>query len=203
MDEQQEQQPTATDTAPDKSGADAASTFTQEQVNAIVGERARRAEESAVSNLLKSLGFEKADELKAMIEDTRKRQAAEMSEAERAKAEAEKVRKEADSYKTALEAERQARISDKRDSAITSALKTADNPQAILTLLKAEAADEVAKVLTEDGKVDEKALGKLVKEAEAKWPGLFKPSAPGTPSHSDGKTPQAQDLFKGLPKLRL
>lgn len=46
--------------------------FTQADVDRIVGDRARRAEESAVNTLLKELGFEKADDLKALVTDAKK-----------------------------------------------------------------------------------------------------------------------------------
>lgn len=84
----------ATDTAPDKAqGAKpdakpetqgAAQTFTQADVDRIVGERAKRAEQSAIGELLKGLGFEKADDLKALVDAARKDEADKLSEAEKA-----------------------------------------------------------------------------------------------------------------------
>lgn len=59
-------------------------TFTQADVDRIVGERAKRAEESAIGALLKTLGFEKADDLKATIDEARKRSDAEKSELQKA-----------------------------------------------------------------------------------------------------------------------
>lgn len=59
-------------------------TFTQADVDRIVGERAKRAEESAIGSLLKDLGFEKTDDLKTLIGDVRKKQDAEKSELQKA-----------------------------------------------------------------------------------------------------------------------
>lgn len=80
-------------------------TFTQADVDRIVGERAKRAEESAITTLLRKLGFEKPDDLEALVADTRKKQDAEKSELQKAQeqiaqltkaqAEAEKARTEA------------------------------------------------------------------------------------------------------------
>src|SRR5512139_1350335 len=46
----------------------AAQTFTQEQVDKIVGERAKRAAQSAIGELVKALGVEKVDDLKTLVE---------------------------------------------------------------------------------------------------------------------------------------
>lgn len=62
----------------------AAKTFTQADVDRIVGERAKRAEESAIAALLKDIGFEKADDLKAMIKAAKARDDAEKSELQKA-----------------------------------------------------------------------------------------------------------------------
>lgn len=59
-------------------------TFTQADVDRIVGERAKRAEESAIGALLKDLGFEKPDDLKALVADAKKRSDAEKSELDKA-----------------------------------------------------------------------------------------------------------------------
>ncbi len=62
-------------------------TFTQTDVDRIVGERAKRAEESAVSELLKALGFEKVDDLKTTVTDAKKLREQQMSDLDKAKAE--------------------------------------------------------------------------------------------------------------------
>ena len=59
-------------------------TFTQEDLDRIVGERAKHAKSSAISDLLKELGYEKPDELKAAIKRQRDAEAANQSELEKA-----------------------------------------------------------------------------------------------------------------------
>lgn len=180
-----------TDTAPDSNAGNAA-TFTQEQVNAIVGERARRASESAVSELLKSLGFEKPDELKAIVDETRQRKEAEMSEAEKARAEVEAARKQAEELKAALDGERQQRITDRRDNALAQALAAAHAIDAddALIWLRNKAAEDVAAIVREDGTVDPDGIAALVAKVRAEKPHFFRPGGPGSPSNRGGEVPQ-------------
>lgn len=60
-------------------------TFSQEDVDRIVAERARHAKSSALSDLLKDLGFEKPDDLKEAVAKQREVEAASKTELERAK----------------------------------------------------------------------------------------------------------------------
>jgi len=69
----------------------------QKQIDALLGERAKRAEASGANALLKELGFEKADDLKALVTDFQKRKDAEKSELEKAAAQ---LKKEADARAT-------------------------------------------------------------------------------------------------------
>lgn len=58
-------------------------TFTQEQLDAIVGERATRAKGAAISELLGELGFEKADDLKALVQSAREQADKQKSETQK------------------------------------------------------------------------------------------------------------------------
>jgi hypothetical protein len=58
-------------------------TFTQEQLDAIVGERATRAKSAAISELLGELGFEKADDLKALVQSAREQADKQKSETQK------------------------------------------------------------------------------------------------------------------------
>jgi|GEM_PF-2281663 len=62
-------------------------TFTPEQqkvIDGLLGERAKRAEQSAVHALLKEFGAEKPEELKAALDEFKKLKAAQLSELEKA-----------------------------------------------------------------------------------------------------------------------
>jgi hypothetical protein len=58
-------------------------TFTQEQLDAIVGERATRAKSAAISELLGELGFEKTDDLKALVQSAREQADKQKSETQK------------------------------------------------------------------------------------------------------------------------
>lgn len=68
-------------------------TFTQAQLDAIVGERATRAKSAAINDLLGELGFEKADDLKALVKAAKERQASEQTEAQKLQAQLEAAQK--------------------------------------------------------------------------------------------------------------
>lgn len=68
------------------SGGEGERTFTQAQLDAIVGERATRAKGAAISELLGELGLEKADDLKALVKAAKAKQASEQTEAQRLQA---------------------------------------------------------------------------------------------------------------------
>lgn len=183
-----------TDTPPDKTGAQDAggsteTTFTQADVDRIVGERARRARESGLSDFLKDLGFEKADDLKALVQDARTRAEAEKSELEKAQGEIDKWKAEAEAYKSAMEQALQTARAEKRNAAILSALNNSTKPQSVLNLLLLEHTADVEAVQADDGTLDAQKIAALVKKAEAAYGEFFKPAAPGSGSHSGGRLP--------------
>lgn len=74
-------------------------TFTQAELNALFGERGRQAKQAAISELLKELGVEKPEDIKAALKKAKDAEAAQMTELEKAQAE------KADALKKAEEAE--------------------------------------------------------------------------------------------------
>jgi len=60
--------------------------FTQPELDALFGERAKRASEKAVSDLLTDLGVKTSDEVKSLLVEARTLREAQMSELEKAKA---------------------------------------------------------------------------------------------------------------------
>lgn len=189
-------QPTDTGTPPGKSGGDSGGnssqptqTLTQDEANRLIGEARRKGRESAVADLLKDLGFEKADDLKALVTDARKRQEADMTEAEKAKAAKEAAEKERDELKARLEAAERQRLTDRRDAAIRSALtsagvKSLDKTFAVLASLKSK---DIGAVLKDDGTVDDAKVRALVDGAKKDYPEDFKTGGAGSPSLSGGR----------------
>lgn len=181
------------ETPPAKTGDTGPGTpaFTQADVDRIVGERAKRAKETAVNELLKELGFEKADDLKMIIDTERQRKEQEMSEVEKLQTKIQQLETQTQEAKAAQQQAEQAALATRRDSAIMTALVGVEKPQSVLTLLQTEHTDQVAAVLTDAGTVDDKAVTQLVEIAKQDYAGMFtkQNGGPGTGSHSGGKTP--------------
>ena len=91
---------------------DGGRTFTQSELDKIVGRRAKTAETAARTALLAELGVEDLGGLKGLLEEKRKNDEAAMTEAERARADAQRAKAEAEAERSAAQAERiQARLS--------------------------------------------------------------------------------------------
>ena len=85
---------TDTDTSPETDGNTGGLQLTQEELDQMMGERARRAERSAKKSLLEALGFDDEDEAAEAVKAYRKKREAEMSELEKAQAKLEKLKAE-------------------------------------------------------------------------------------------------------------
>lgn len=183
------QEPTGT--APESSGHEA--TFTQADMDRIAGERAKRAAEAAATKLLAKLGVDDVDTAAALLAEYRQRQAADMSEAEKAAAAIADARKEADTLKAALEAERAQRVADKRDNALAQALASAQAIDAddVVLWLQRNAQDAVSALVQSDGTIDPDGVTALVAKARSERPHFFRPGGPGSPSNKGGEVPQS------------
>ncbi len=69
-------------------------TFTQEEVNQLLGERAKRADEVVTKTLLDGLGLKTLDELKAVVKKASDLEAAQLTELDKARKAAEKAEAE-------------------------------------------------------------------------------------------------------------
>ncbi len=181
--------------------------FTQAEVDAMMGDRAKRAAEAALGKLLGEVGYESVDALKRDTVEARKKREAEMSEVEKAQLEKSQAEKERDEYKTTLENERQQRRIDKRDSAIETAAQKARAQDARDVLLWAREyqRDQLEKAVGEDGTVDQKTVDGIIEACRLARKGWFTGSAPGSPSNNDGRHPQGNqsEILKNLPKINL
>lgn len=197
---------TTTATPAVQQGASGEPTFTQAQVGAMMGERAKRAAEAAITKLLADLGAESLDTLKKDTAAAKAAKEAEMTALDKANAAIEAEKKRAAEFEAQLTNERQSRLLDRRNSAITAAAQKAraEVPDDVVTWAEKHAAAELAKVLKEDGAVDEKAVGALIDKCRAERKNWFTGSGPGSPSNRDGRNPQPDlNNFKDVPKLRL
>jgi len=85
---------------PNANGAGEEKKFSQDELDSIVGERAKRASEGAVKKLLESLGVGSADDLKTALESLKKIEDASKSELDKAKADADKAKADAAKART-------------------------------------------------------------------------------------------------------
>lgn len=187
-------------------GASGERTFTQAEVDAMMGERAKRAADAAVAKLLADLGAENLDTLKKDTAAAKAAKEAEMTALDKANAAIEAEKKRAAEFEAQLTSERQSRLLDRRNSAITAAAQKAraEAPDDVVLWAEKYHSDDLAKVLKEDGAVDEKAVGALIEKCRAERKNWFTGSGPGSPSNRDGRNPQPDvTKFDGVPKIRL
>lgn len=195
-----------TTTGADKTGAGEGekATFTQTELNRIVGERAARAGSAAVNALLEKLGVKTPEELATTFAEFRKKQESELSEVEKQKAALEKSESEKKALQEALESEKQARITEKVNNSLRGAAKLAHDANDVVLLIRSNYAEELAKLVTEAGDVDEKGLTDLMAKVRKAKPHLFQTGTPGSPSNAGGRPPDLDTETKkvGLEMLR-
>lgn len=165
--------------------------YTQAELDAMFADRAKRAKESATADLMKELGVESTDALKAALQakkDADEKGKTELEKAQAALADAEKKAADAESAAAAL---KQERLIELRDNRIKAAFLEAHstNPQKVLVLMNAEKLDMVKAVLKEDGSIDDAKLKALVEDARKSQKEYFRGSGPGTTSLRGGQNP--------------
>lgn len=158
--------------------AGAAPTFTPEQqaaIDRIVGERAKRAEASAVSGLLQTLGVKDAEEIKARLAKLGELEGAQLSEAEKAKAHQAKTAEDLEkAKKRAAEAEERAARALMRQAVEREATRAgfaADAASDVWTFLQADPKLRDAVKLGADGETVEgvEDAVKAVAAARPRW----------------------------------
>lgn len=186
-----------TETTPENSGQQAGGqSFTQADVDRIIGERLKRAESAAMQKLLEKLGAKDEDELTGIVKAQRERDESEKTELQKLQDKltaAEQKVKEAE--ERAAQAEQQRRV-DNRNAAIIAALKDAEHPADVLLWLEANAKDELDAVMSDDGTLDEKKIAALVTKARKERPNFFRSGGPGSPSDKDGRVPDGDPRRK-------
>lgn len=181
--------------------------FTQADVDRILKEKLEKAPEREArikAELLKQLGL--ADDadfnvVKSTIADAQKRKESEMTEAQKATELAEKVIKERDAAIAERDKERAERRQDRIESELRSALTTAkaNNPKTVLSYVLVNHRDAMQALLTDDGKIDDKAMTALIETVQKEDPTLFgggKTTVQATVIHSNANGRVAQPTQK-------
>lgn len=172
-------------------------TFTQEQVNALMGKTRKDARSTTEKQFLDSLGIENIDAIKAILDDNKKRKDAEMSEVEKAQAKIDELNQQLEQEKQArLQAEQQ-RVQIERNGVIAAALQTAGSQHPEDLILIAESIGvSFASAWSENGALDQKGLDKAVADLRSKRPSAFTPTTPGSPSNSGGSVKKPGEMTK-------
>lgn len=175
--------------APDKSG-DTGRTFTQADVDRIIGDRLRRAEDSVLKRFLSDIGVDSPDVLKDLVKAQKAAEEASKTEMQRWEEKLAAVTRERDTYKAQIEQLSAARRDDKRTAALSSALRDAHatDIEDLLVLVKAKYSADWERILGDGDAVNSEALTKLVQDVRDKHARFFVSSTPGSPSNAGGKT---------------
>lgn len=172
-----------------------AKTYTQAELDQMMGERAKRAQESTTKKLLSALGLTSEAEietLKATITEAQSLKQSQMSEAEKAN----EALKKATQTITDLQAKLTERETFFRQKEISGAVKEAvtamkaNDFDAIYLWAEKYHAEALNAVMGEDDKVDAKALEKLLDAVKKDKPGYFTPVTQhmGSQSNANGYT---------------
>lgn len=154
-----------------------------------IAKAARRdGEKDGVTSFLKELGFEKADDLKSLIQSFKEKQEAEMSETDRLKKQIDTLTAEKRAAEEKVIAAQQQALKDKRNSKVVEALGSAKYPKMILNDLDRDG--KLEGLITDTGDIDEKAIEKIVIEAKKAMPDLFRSDNPGNQSHAGAQPGQ-------------
>jgi hypothetical protein len=206
---QQNPAPTTSTSTAQEGQNQSAKTYTQAELDLMMGERAKRAQDSATKKLLSALGLTseaEIDALKATIAEAQTLKKSQMTEVEKAQAERDSIIKERDTLKSQLE-QQAAMI---REREIQSAVKTAvatmraNDFDAIYLWAEKYHAESLKAVIGDDGKVDAKALERLLEAVKKDKPTYFVAvvNVPGSQSNANGHVNPQNQKFD-LPKVRI
>jgi hypothetical protein len=191
---QQNPAPTTSTSTAQEGQNQSAKTYTQAELDLMMGERAKRAQESATKKLLSALGLTseaEIDALKATIAEAQTLKKSQMTEVEKAQAERDTIIKERDTLKSQLEQQsaafRQREIRGAVEKAATT-LKASD-AETVYLYLKEKHADALSALMGDDGTIDPKGLEKLMEIVKKDKPVYFTAlvNVPGSQSNANGR----------------
>jgi hypothetical protein len=194
----------AQETQPAKT--EAAARFTQEDVDRILADRLKRAEDSVSKRLLEALGVDSLDTAKNALKAHQDAEESKKSAVDKAEAKAKKLEEQLAQAMEQIKSFGEKERVRTRNMAIQSALTEAKahDVEDLLIIIENKYATEVAAVLGEDGAVNDKAIEKLMTAVKASHSKYFTPQSPGSLSNRNGVAldPQKQTREQVLAKLR-
>ena len=167
--------------------------FTQADVDRIISERIKRAEEAATKKALDKLGVNDFDSAAETLKKAKEREEAELTEREKLLKQIDDLANKNKAHTEQILFMQRERLTSARDTAIKSALTTArvTNVDRVFTLLSAERKAELEAVMSETGEIDKKAVEKLTATAQKEYAEYFRSGSPGSPSNAGGTAPSA------------
>lgn len=188
--------PQIPDTAQGQASSEA--TFTQNELNKHAGERALRAKEAERKRILEELGIEDVDSAKALLDESRKRKEAEMSELEKADAKIAEANRKAQEAEQKLQAMQEQMLANKRKQAFLSAVRDSggQNVDDLFILVQAGMSDDFLKVFDDNAEPNTALMEKFIKQIQASKPAYFGTASAGSPSVNNGVAPNAHDYMQ-------
>lgn len=179
-------EPAQADTEPPQK-TDTVQTFTQDDLNRIAADSRKAGRASADKALLEDLGIDSLDTVKALLEDAKKHKEAEMSEAEKANAELERLNAEHDALVEELEATKTSHLQGQRDTHIKEHLLAngakAEDIANLLILINATMASDKVALFDEDKPTPETArLEAFTKQVQGNYAMYFGSAGAGSPA---------------------
>ena len=178
----------------DKSGTQPpVKTFTQEELDSIVGNRSKESRQAAVNELLKKLGLDSEDDLVKKVAEHKKAEEARLSEAEKLTKRADTAEAEKAEALKKLAVSEAARLRDRLENAVLLAAKDALAVHAddVWLWLNTNMSDDLTKAIGDDGKVNDKQIESLIGKVKEARPTYFEAQrrSPGSPSNHGGHVP--------------
>lgn len=179
------------ETQPEKTGE---KTFTQEQLEEVLKERIKRAEDTAAKRILEALGVSDVDTAKNALKAHSEAEEAKKSEVEKLQSKitaAEQRAVDAEAKLSALIAERK---TEKRNQSLNEALTEAkaSNAKRLLTLMTTEQVSMMADLFDENDAPVKGKVDALLEMAKKTYPEYFtvQTAPPGSPSNRKGSVPE-------------
>jgi hypothetical protein len=157
-------------------------------------QRLKRAEQTALNNLLKGLGVENVDDLKKRVSGQQPDKKAEQPNPQNAAQDEaaqrlEKLEEELASLREEREKTKAEQQAATVNDAIKAAVKGVKYPDDVVAWIRSNHAD-IAKALKEDGSVDSAIVNTAIEEVRKARPEWFAIGGPGSPSNFGGTTPE-------------
>lgn len=165
--------------------------FTQADIDRILSERLKRAEESAQKKLLEQFGVDNPDSLKETLKKAKEREEAEMSVTDKLQKQLEAAQKANAALTEQMQGVIQTQRTERRNNAIVAAAQDAKAIDAADVVAWAVSQGEIEAVMKEDGSIDTGAVKKLIDAAKKAKPHFFQVGGVGSPSNAHGRVPKA------------